>query len=225
MQLTNTLFVKMPLIFKGLDLLFFLKKKNSTANLNCVIFSLKQLGMASALETLCGQAYGAQQYQRIGTQIYTAIFCLFLVCFPLSFLWIYAGKLLVLIGQDPLISHEVGKYNLASSSSVCLCSNAGAYSIFSVSKFDHSHVLKLLCCSLFAYSHLLEFGIQVWTRKPWRSIGNWYIVLVECNFLGNLHEVLHCLCRIQGSNFNGVVPRNWRVLPLCYPFCSNGLVC
>lgn len=68
------------------------------------------LGMASALETLCGQAYGAQQYQRIGTQTYTAIFCLFLVCFPLSFLWIYAGKLLVLIGQDPQISHEVGKF-------------------------------------------------------------------------------------------------------------------
>ena len=82
----------------------------STAILNCVMFTLKQLGMASALETLCGQAYGAQQYQRIGTQTYTAIFCLFLVCFPLSFLWIYAGKLLVLIGQDPQISHEVGKF-------------------------------------------------------------------------------------------------------------------
>ncbi|KAH9650416.1 protein DETOXIFICATION 12 [Citrus sinensis] len=68
------------------------------------------LGMASALETLCGQAYGAQQYQRIGTQIYTAIFCLFLVCFPLSFLGIYMGRLLVLVGQDPQISHEVGKF-------------------------------------------------------------------------------------------------------------------
>ncbi|KAH9650493.1 protein DETOXIFICATION 12 [Citrus sinensis] len=66
--------------------------------------------MASALETLCGQAYGAQQYQRIGTQIYTAIFCLFLVCFPLSFLGIYMGRLLVLVGQDPQISHEVGKF-------------------------------------------------------------------------------------------------------------------
>ncbi|KAH9681351.1 protein DETOXIFICATION 12 [Citrus sinensis] len=68
------------------------------------------LGMASALETLCGQAYGAQQYQRIGTQIYTAIFCLFLACFPLSFLGIYMGRLLVLVGQDPQISHEVGKF-------------------------------------------------------------------------------------------------------------------
>ena len=30
--------------------------------------------MVSALETLCGQAYGAKQYQKIGVQTYTAIF-------------------------------------------------------------------------------------------------------------------------------------------------------
>ncbi|KAK1552816.1 hypothetical protein Q3G72_023883 [Acer saccharum] len=40
------------------------------------------MGMASALETLCGQAYGAQQYTRIGTQTYTAIFSLFLFAIP-----------------------------------------------------------------------------------------------------------------------------------------------
>ncbi|RVW17017.1 Protein detoxification 14 [Vitis vinifera] len=37
------------------------------------------LGMASALETLCGQAYGAKQYSKLGTQTYTAIFSLFLL--------------------------------------------------------------------------------------------------------------------------------------------------
>ncbi|XP_056165821.1 protein DETOXIFICATION 12-like [Syzygium oleosum] len=68
------------------------------------------LGMASALETLCGQAYGAQQYQKLGTHTYTAIFSLTLVCVPLSFLWFYMGKLLVLMGQDPLISREAGRF-------------------------------------------------------------------------------------------------------------------
>ncbi|GFS32778.1 MATE efflux family protein [Actinidia rufa] len=34
------------------------------------------LGMSCALETLCGQAYGAQQYHKLGTQTYTAIFSL-----------------------------------------------------------------------------------------------------------------------------------------------------
>nr|XP_023892684.1 protein DETOXIFICATION 12-like [Quercus suber] len=70
------------------------------------------LGMASALETLCGQAYGAQQYQKIGIQTYTAIFSLNLVCLPLSLLWMNMGKLLSLIGQDPLISHEAGKFTM-----------------------------------------------------------------------------------------------------------------
>lgn len=66
--------------------------------------------MASALETLCGQAYGAKQYKKIGTQTYTAIFSLFIVCIPLSMLWIYIGRLLVFIGQDPHISHEAGRF-------------------------------------------------------------------------------------------------------------------
>ncbi|XP_039035463.1 protein DETOXIFICATION 12-like isoform X2 [Hibiscus syriacus] len=68
------------------------------------------LGMACALETLCGQAYGAQQYPKVGIHTYTAIFCLILVCIPLSLLWLYMGRLLVFIGQDPLISLEAGKF-------------------------------------------------------------------------------------------------------------------
>ncbi|KAL7171063.1 hypothetical protein ACSBR2_035846 [Camellia fascicularis] len=68
------------------------------------------LGMACALETLCGQAYGAQQYQKLGTQTYTAIFSLVIFCLPLSILWIFMGKILIFIGQDPLISYEAGKF-------------------------------------------------------------------------------------------------------------------
>ncbi|CAB4295720.1 unnamed protein product [Prunus armeniaca] len=68
------------------------------------------LGMASALETLCGQAYGAKQYQKLGLQTYTAIFSLNLVCLPLSLIWICMEKILIFIGQDPVISHEAGKF-------------------------------------------------------------------------------------------------------------------
>ncbi|KAG8366682.1 hypothetical protein BUALT_Bualt17G0104900 [Buddleja alternifolia] len=70
------------------------------------------LGMASALETLSGQAYGAQQYEKLGTQTYTAIFSLIVVCIPISVLWIYMGNLLKFIGQDPQISHEAGKFTM-----------------------------------------------------------------------------------------------------------------
>ncbi|XP_027150838.1 protein DETOXIFICATION 14-like isoform X2 [Coffea eugenioides] len=66
--------------------------------------------MSSALETLCGQAFGAEQYQRLGTYTYGAIICLFIVCIPISLLWIFTDKLLILTGQDPVIATEAGKY-------------------------------------------------------------------------------------------------------------------
>ncbi|XP_061351424.1 protein DETOXIFICATION 14-like [Gastrolobium bilobum] len=83
-------------------------------------------GMSCALETLCGQAYGAQQYRKFGVQIYTAIVSLFLACLPLTLLWINFGKLLTLLGQDPLISHEAGKF------AVCLIPALFAYGTLQV---------------------------------------------------------------------------------------------
>ncbi|XP_022152286.1 protein DETOXIFICATION 14-like isoform X2 [Momordica charantia] len=67
--------------------------------------------MSSALETLCGQAYGAQQYQNLGIHTYSATLSLTLVCIPISFMWLYMGKFLILIGQDPSISHEAGRFS------------------------------------------------------------------------------------------------------------------
>ncbi|CAI8604983.1 unnamed protein product [Vicia faba] len=77
----------------------------------CAVFGFSLLyGMSCALETICGQAYGAKQYKRVGVQIYTGIISLVLACVPLSILWINLGKLLTLLGQDPLISQEAGKF-------------------------------------------------------------------------------------------------------------------
>ncbi|KAJ1263990.1 hypothetical protein BS78_09G229000 [Paspalum vaginatum] len=68
------------------------------------------IGMASGLETLCGQAYGAKQYDKLGMHTYRAIVTLIVVSIPISLLWVFIGKILVLIGQDPLISKEAGRY-------------------------------------------------------------------------------------------------------------------
>lgn len=68
--------------------------------------------MACALETISGQAFGAQQYEKLGTQTYTAIFSLIIVSIPVSILWIYMGNVLKFIGQDPQISQEAGKFTM-----------------------------------------------------------------------------------------------------------------
>ncbi|WZZ71462.1 hypothetical protein YC2023_082832 [Brassica napus] len=67
-------------------------------------------GLASGLETLCGQANGAKQFEKLGVHTYTWIFSLLLVCIPLSVLWSFMGDILLLVGQDPLVSQEAGKF-------------------------------------------------------------------------------------------------------------------
>nr|KYP65005.1 Protein TRANSPARENT TESTA 12 [Cajanus cajan] len=66
--------------------------------------------MAGGLETLCGQAFGAEEYEKVGLYTYTAIICLTLLSFPITLLWVFLDKILVLLGQDPSISHEARKY-------------------------------------------------------------------------------------------------------------------
>ncbi|CAI0449067.1 unnamed protein product [Linum tenue] len=78
-------------------------------------------GIASALETLCGQAYGAKQYRQFGVRVQTAVFSVNFVCVPISVLWIYMEDLLLLIGQNPLISHEAGQF------AICLIPALFAY--------------------------------------------------------------------------------------------------
>ncbi|GAA0152999.1 transporter [Lithospermum erythrorhizon] len=68
------------------------------------------VGMACALETLCGQAYGAGQYKNFGVYVYTSIFCLTLICIPISILWLNMGRVLILFGQDHVISHETQQF-------------------------------------------------------------------------------------------------------------------
>ncbi|XP_057868198.2 protein DETOXIFICATION 16 [Cryptomeria japonica] len=67
-------------------------------------------GMGSALETLCGQAYGAKKYHLLGIQVQRAIFALFCVSIPIAVMWAYMGNILIAFGQDPLISFEAGKF-------------------------------------------------------------------------------------------------------------------
>lgn len=72
-----------------------------------------QMGMAGALETLCGQTYGAEEFGEIGKYTCCAIVTLLLVCLPITLLWIFVDKILLLFGQDPEICRAAHQY--------CIC--------------------------------------------------------------------------------------------------------
>ncbi|XP_058769457.1 protein DETOXIFICATION 16-like isoform X2 [Vicia villosa] len=69
------------------------------------------LGMGSALETLCGQAYGAKQYHMLGVHTQRAIIVLLGLSIPLSFIWFYTSNILIAFGQNHEISSQAGIFN------------------------------------------------------------------------------------------------------------------
>ncbi|PSR87774.1 Protein DETOXIFICATION like [Actinidia chinensis var. chinensis] len=69
------------------------------------------LGMGSALETLCGQAYGAKQYHMLGIHTQRAMLTLLATTVPLSLLWFYTTTILTAFGQNPEISTQAGNFN------------------------------------------------------------------------------------------------------------------
>ncbi|KAL5070441.1 hypothetical protein RYX36_021328 [Vicia faba] len=67
--------------------------------------------MGSALETLCGQAYGAKQYHMLGIHTQRAIIVLLGLSIPLSFIWFYTSNILIAFGQNLEISSQAGIFN------------------------------------------------------------------------------------------------------------------
>ncbi|XP_042438642.1 protein DETOXIFICATION 16-like [Zingiber officinale] len=68
------------------------------------------LGMASALDTLCGQAYGAKEFHMLSVHFQRAMFILLFASIPLALIWTYTRQILIAAGQNSEISAEAGSY-------------------------------------------------------------------------------------------------------------------
>lgn len=66
------------------------------------------LGMGSALETMCGQAFGARQYDMLGVYLQRSWIVLFIVALLLLPMYIFATPILILLGQTAEISELSG---------------------------------------------------------------------------------------------------------------------
>lgn len=64
--------------------------------------------MASALETLCGQAYGAKQYHMMGVYLQRSWLVLFITAILLLPIFIFTAPLLRLLGQESEIAEVAG---------------------------------------------------------------------------------------------------------------------
>ncbi|CAI0547564.1 unnamed protein product [Linum tenue] len=83
----------------------------ATSLTNVTGFSLLS-GMVGGLETLCGQAYGAKEYKKLGTYTYSAIITLLILCPPICLLWFFMDRFLVFAGQDEAIAHQARDFSM-----------------------------------------------------------------------------------------------------------------
>ncbi|MED6168067.1 hypothetical protein PIB30_008726 [Stylosanthes scabra] len=70
--------------------------------------------MASALETLCGQAYGAGQVEMLGVYMQRSWIILLGACILLLPIYIYSEPILILLGQDHEIAELAGTFTIQS---------------------------------------------------------------------------------------------------------------
>ncbi|KAG8383582.1 hypothetical protein BUALT_Bualt04G0028600 [Buddleja alternifolia] len=73
-----------------------------------LVYGFHKLGMASALETLCGQAYGAKQYHMLGVYMQRSWIVLLGICVLLLPLYVFAGPLLIFLGQPKDVADLAG---------------------------------------------------------------------------------------------------------------------
>ncbi|KAF2304973.1 hypothetical protein GH714_000821 [Hevea brasiliensis] len=62
------------------------------------------LGMGSAVETLCGQAYGAHKYEMLGTYLQRATVVLTLTGIPMTVIYLLSKPILLLLGEPTKVA-------------------------------------------------------------------------------------------------------------------------
>ncbi|XP_050213025.1 protein DETOXIFICATION 40-like [Mercurialis annua] len=62
------------------------------------------LGMGSAVETLCGQAYGAQKYEMLGIYLQRSTVLLMATGIPLTLIYLFSKPILILLGEPVAIA-------------------------------------------------------------------------------------------------------------------------
>ncbi|XP_015885681.1 protein DETOXIFICATION 40 [Ziziphus jujuba] len=68
------------------------------------------LGMGSAVETLCGQAYGAKKYDMLGVYLQRSTILLMLTAIPLMIIYIFSKPILLLLGESTAIASSAALF-------------------------------------------------------------------------------------------------------------------
>ncbi|KAK4358270.1 hypothetical protein RND71_023880 [Anisodus tanguticus] len=146
------------------------------------------LGMGSALETLCGQAFGAGQIDMLGVYMQRSWVILNSTAVILMLLYIFAGRFLRLIGQTEDISREAGKMALY------MIPQLFAYAMnFPIAKFLQAQskimvmawiaAIALILHTFFSWLFMLKLGWGLVGAAVVLNSSWWFIVVAQLLYI------------------------------------------
>ncbi|KAI4328172.1 hypothetical protein L6164_020550 [Bauhinia variegata] len=146
------------------------------------------LGMGSALETLCGQAYGAGQLDMLGVYMQRSWVILITTSLFLSMLYIFAAPLLKLIGQTTEISEAAGVF------AIWMIPQLFAYALnFPIAKFLQAQskimviasisAVALVLHTIFSWLLILEVGLGLVGAAVVLNASWWFIILSQLGYI------------------------------------------
>ncbi|KAJ1392075.1 Multi antimicrobial extrusion protein [Sesbania bispinosa] len=149
---------------------------------------VEQLGMGSALETLCGQAYGAGHIRMLGVYMQRSWIILLTTAIILVPFYIWSPPILKLFGETTEIADAAGKFALL------MIPQLFAYALnFPIQKFLQSQrkVLVMLCISaivlvlhvFFSWFLILKLGWGLTGAAITLNTSWWVIVIAQFGYI------------------------------------------
>ncbi|KAL3508691.1 hypothetical protein ACH5RR_028092 [Cinchona calisaya] len=182
------------------------------------------VGLSGALETLCGQAYGAKLYRMLGIYLQASCIISFIFSIFLSVVWWYSDIILTVLHQDPQIAKAAGLYLKF------LIPGLFAYSLLqNILRFlqTQSVVTPLVVCAVLPL--LIHFGITyvLVHRTPLAfsgaplaaSISFWISVIMLVIYVLSTNKFRHTWDGFSTESFSYIL----QTLKLALP-CA-GMVC
>jgi len=160
------------------------------------------LGMGSAVETLCGQAYGANKLDMLGIYLQRSTVLLVATGVPLTLLYVFSRPLLILLGQSPEIARAAAIFVYG------LIPQIFAYAtIFPIQKFMQAQSIMapsayisagtLAVHLVLSYLVVYKLGLGLLGASLMLSVSWWIIVIAHFAYIVNSSR-----CRLTWSGFS-----------------------
>ncbi|KAJ0100904.1 hypothetical protein Patl1_04702 [Pistacia atlantica] len=184
------------------------------------------VGLSGALETLCGQGYGAKLYRMLGIYLQASCIISFFFSIIISILWFFTEPILVLFHQDPSISKQAAVYMRY------LIPGIFAYGFLqNVLRFLQTQSIVMPMVLFSALPMVIHFGIAYalvhWTSLGFKgaplaaSVSLWISILVLAMYVFFAKKLKHTWEGFSSESFRFILTNLKLALPSAAMVCVN----